>query len=207
MNFSRRLHFTKDLRLRQTGEALKFEPMKAALRQNAKRLRESLSEEKRKEKEAHIYETLNLLPEFRSAERILFYVSNKDELDTRQFIKNRLDTGKLVLVPKIHEGSLKANVIMTWSDLAPGQMGILEPTEAHEVPAESIDLVIVPGLAFDRNGMRIGYGAGHYDRFLKTCPAVRVALAYHEQLHDEIPTEDHDQAMNIIITDKELIRL
>jgi 5-formyltetrahydrofolate cyclo-ligase len=92
-------------------------------------------------------------------------------------------------------------------NLAPGPYGIPEPgPEVPEVPLGSIDLVVVPGLAFDRRGARLGQGGGYYDRTLCQTGALRVAVAYSEQVVERLHTEAHDLPMNILVTEAEVFR-
>ena len=93
-------------------------------------------------------------------------------------------------------------------DLVPGFMDIPEPTASCEpVDPQEVDLVLVPGVAFDRQGNRLGYGGGYYDRFLQQCAAPRVALAFATQLVDHVPTEPHDLRVHAVVTDEEVIRI
>ncbi len=99
--------------------------------------------------------------------------------------------------------------IRSLDELVPGTWGILEPPENSRkvVPAEEIDLAVVPGLAFDRQFNRLGYGAGYYDRFLPKLKknAVKAGICYSIQLIDQIPVEAFDIAMDIIVTDTEVL--
>ena len=91
--------------------------------------------------------------------------------------------------------------------MSPRSFGILEPSDVIEIkhPSE-IDVILVPGVAFTREGGRLGMGKGYYDRFLKQCTGVKIGLAYHEQILDVIPTEAHDVDMDILITDETIYR-
>lgn len=101
---------------------------------------------------------------------------------------------------------LASYAVSSLGELIVGERGLLEPDPDRAEPiGEEIDLVLVPGLAFDRNGGRIGYGAGFYDRFLAGTPAVKVALAYSLQLIDAVPVEPHDVPVDRILTEEESI--
>ncbi len=90
----------------------------------------------------------------------------------------------------------------SWEDLIEGKMGILEPQFALEKGKEPpLDVILVPGLAFDHEGNRLGYGKGHYDRLLKSLSGLKIGLAFKEQILDELPHATHDVPMDIIITD------
>src|SRR5690606_25232452 len=89
-------------------------------------------------------------------------------------------------------------------ELSPGTFGVMEPPEKEEIVLKDIDVVVVPGVAFDRNGYRIGYGAGYYDNFLPKLKsdAKNIAVAFEMQLRDLIPVESHDVKMDMIITEQ-----
>lgn len=133
-------------------------------------------------------------------------------METLSIIKRRLAEERPVLLPKtlINEKRLAVYRISSMDDLAPGSYGILEPTESkvQEVHPADIDLVLVPGSVFDRRGGRYGYGGGFYDRFLsQEAPgALRIALAFSFQVFDNIFLQSHDQLMDYIVTEREIIR-
>lgn len=92
-------------------------------------------------------------------------------------------------------------------DLKKGAYGILEPSVVKTADEKDIDVILVPGLAFDRHGGRMGFGKGYYDRLLETSIAVKIGLCYDFQLFDTIPTESHDVPMDFIITEKEICEI
>ncbi len=155
-----------------------------------------------------IREKLWRLPEFIKSELILFYVSRAEEVDTHVMIEQALADGKKVAVPcsdlKSHELSffqiqdLKRN-------LRPGIFGILEPDPQRTQPVapHQADLVVVPGVVFDRDNNRIGHGAGFFDRFLKEIrhDTPIIALAFSFQMVEKLPQEKHDVPMDLVITD------
>jgi 5-formyltetrahydrofolate cyclo-ligase len=180
--------------------------MKHALRQRMCEQRQALSPALHAEKSAAIRRRLEELDVFKDAERLLIYVSLGNEVDTHALIHDALNKGRLVYVPKVVNGEIMICPLMNWEELEPGTFGILEPCTVLEgVPAEHMDLIIVPGLAFDSRGHRVGYGKGHYDRLLKTTKGYKVGLAFHEQMVDKVPTEDHDIPLDLIVTDETLI--
>ena len=97
--------------------------------------------------------------------------------------------------------------INDWNDLSTGAYGILEPREIKIALPEDIQVAIIPGIAFDKKGYRIGYGKGYFDRLLPKMNALKIALAFDFQLLDELPREKHDVKMDMIITDKRILRL
>ena len=133
------------------------------------------------------------------------YVSYNQELATLDFIKYLLQEKKRVAVPKIIGTEMEFCLIHSFSDLKPGAYGILEP-ENTEILKESEALIIMPGLAFDQEKNRIGYGGGYYDKYLKKHKEYyKIALAYDFQIFESIETEDFDIKPDIIVTDKRVI--
>ncbi|TCI46269.1 5-formyltetrahydrofolate cyclo-ligase [Exiguobacterium sp. SH3S2] len=151
-----------------------------------------------------ILHTVASLPEWQQAHTVALTLSLDLEVNTRPLIDTALKAGKSVLVPKVTEQGLTFHEIRTFSDLEPGVMGILEPTTAET--DLDIDACIVPGRVFDRSGYRIGWGGGYYDRFLATYRGATIALAYDVQVLDEIPIEPHDIPVELIVTEREMIR-
>lgn len=130
------------------------------------------------------------------------YVSGKNEVSTFSLISHLLATGVHVCVPKTFgQGHMEAwQISDLQADLKPGAFGLLEPVTECPVAIEQIDLVIVPGVAFDKNGNRIGYGGGYYDRFLqKQSIAKKVGVCYQFQLVDAIASDDTDVAMDVVV--------
>ena len=148
-----------------------------------------------------ICKTLSRLPEFRAAKSIAFYVSTKDEVQTHALIKYLLSTKeKRVAVPIYH--STVFSEINDWNELSQGSFGILEP---RNLSAIDVDLVVVPGIAFDSTGNRLGHGHGFYDRILAHFGKKAIALAYEDQILENVPIVNHDMKVNKIITEKRTI--
>ena len=175
---------------------------KAELRKSMLQKRDSLSEAEIKEKSTKIIQSLTQLPEFKSAKHICIYVSTKSEVHTHDLIQQLLKENP-VLVPFLAQGQIQVSKIDAWNQLVPGTYGILEPKDPKPSTA---DLFIVPGSVFDPNGHRIGYGKGYYDRLLSQTNAIKIGLAYDSQIIDKIPAENHDVKLNIIITEKQIVR-
>ena len=180
--------------------------MKNAIRNQMREQRQALSPALHAEKSGAICRRLEQLPVYQNAKKILVYVSTKKEVETHGLIKDALAQGRQLYVPKIHDGSLIICPLTKWADLQLGTFGILEPCEIlNPAQPEEIDLIIVPGLAFDLRAHRIGYGKGHYDKLLKSTKGYKVGLAFHEQVIENVPNEAHDVALDLVITDKSLI--
>lgn len=187
---------------------------KSSIRRHALRIRDSLSIEQKTKKDQAIANTLRQLKIYRSAERILFYVSFGSEVDTLKLISEELDRGRFLAVPKVvkEKGTLRIHRITALSSLKPGVFGILEPVEdCPTVDVGEVDLVIVPGVAFDTYKNRLGYGKGYYDRLLanmkglKADKEIAIAIAYEEQIVDRLPTEPHDIKVDLLVTDERVI--
>ena len=141
---------------------------------------------------------------YRRARCISCYVSVKKEADTHRLIRAALADGKRVGVPVTRAGGRLIHVeIPSLSALEPASFGLLEPpaSAGAEIPPADFDLVIVPGVAFDRLGNRIGQAGGYYDRFLPLTSAPKVALAYDFQIAEDLPVDAHDVPVDILVTE------
>jgi len=147
------------------------------------------------------------LPHYKNAQNIMFYIDAKNEVKTDEAILKSISLGKSVYVPKIiGKGEMIAVKIKSLDELQEGHFGILEPISDEAIEPQNLDIVIVPGVAFDRRGYRIGYGGGYYDRFLKklSIKTVKIAFAFEFQILDTLPQEEHDILMDIIISEKQI---
>lgn len=149
------------------------------------------------------------LPEYAAAKTVMFYVDVRSEVRTRHDLAGALSSGKRLVVPYCVDGELELFHLEQMEELETGMYKILEPRQdlrsvaAKRVAIEDLDLVMVPGVAFDRRGARMGHGKGYYDKLLEHArlDAPLVALAFECQFFDEIPTEEHDIFMDRIITE------
>jgi 5-formyltetrahydrofolate cyclo-ligase len=164
-------------------------------------------EEDRSKKSSKIAKKLFLLEEYLKAKTILFYLSFDGEVDTLRMIKDAIKQGKKVAVPVIRKEekemipSLLENLD---TELKSGPYGVLHPREEYirPIPLDAIDLVVVPGLAFDKAGNRLGRGMGYYDRFLSRLPKdiPTIGLAFDFQvIRDFPPLEPHDFSVSQVI--------
>lgn len=145
---------------------------------------------------------------YRSAGCVFAYVSTLQEIDTRALLREALAAGKIVCVPLCGAaGEMTARQIRSLDELRPGAYGIDEPdASAREILPEEIELVLVPALACDRQGYRLGYGGGYYDRFLCRTGAVRMALCAEQRLVESLPHTALDQRCRWIITERQVLR-
>ena len=148
---------------------------------------------------------------FRQAKTIHIFISKTDEPDTSPIIESAWESGKTVAVPCVVPESFELfhSQLKSFEDLSSGALGVLEPSPEGRIKMtpESFDLVIIPGVAFDRKGGRLGYGKGYYDRFLEQTAAFRLALAFNFQVLEKVPTEKHDVPMNGILTESGIIEV
>lgn len=161
-------------------------------------------EKQRKEHDAAIISTTQSLPLWKEARTIALTLPLDLEVDTWPLVYLAWKEGKSVFVPKVTKQGLTFHEIHSLDDLSPGVMGILEPITG--AANQYIDLCIVPGRVFNREGYRIGWGGGYYDRFLATYSGHKISLAYSVQVLENIPIESHDIPVNMIVTEKELIQ-
>ncbi|MDZ7266722.1 MAG: 5-formyltetrahydrofolate cyclo-ligase [candidate division KSB1 bacterium] len=185
---------------------------KAELRELLRRQRALIPETTRASATAAILEHMRMLPSLQQAKVVHTYVSFGEEVGTHDLIHARLAAGAPVAVPKVirKEKRLAHFFIPHFAALQPGVLGILEPSPEHgaiPVPAPAdFEVILVPGLGFDRRGNRLGYGRGYYDRFLAETTGLKIALAFHCQIVAGIPVAAHDQRVDMIITEQEVIR-
>lgn len=163
-----------------------------------KSLRMVVPEAERKSAAEEVFERLEKTAAFMLAERILMYHSLPDELYTLDFLK-KWSGRKRFYLPRVNGVDLE---VLPYEEtrLELGSFHIEEPTGNDVTDPEEIELVVVPAVAYDRKGKRLGRGKGFYDRFLKTTKATKVGVGYEFQLVDEVPSEPHDVAMDMVIT-------
>jgi len=151
------------------------------------------------------------LPEYATAETVMFYIDVRSEVRTRLDLEHALESGKTIVVPWCNaDGELELFRLDSMDELEIGMYKILEPQAAlrglaeKQVNVESLDLIMVPGVAFDRRGARMGHGKGYYDKLLQHARSNTplIALAFECQLFDEIPVADHDIFMDKLITEE-----
>jgi 5-formyltetrahydrofolate cyclo-ligase len=146
------------------------------------------------------------LLQLKKAKNILLYYPHKNEVDTRFIIDRLLRSEKINLfLPKVKGKDLIPVRLKDLHSLKKGYAGIMEP-EGEAVTPEEIDVVVVPAVAFDTKGHRLGYGKGYYDRFLKKTDALKVGVAYDFQIVDRLPYEPHDVPVDLIVTPTRIIK-
>ena len=185
--------------------------------------RKQCADEQVEEWSRQLTERVIRLPEFLQADRVMAYADYNHEVMTRFIIEEAWKSGREVAVPKVVGKDMVFYRLTDFSQLAPGYFGIPEPTEGETVDWTDA-LMIMPGVAFDRENHRVGYGGGFYDRFLEAHPALphialafefqvkrnpdilRVAVAFDFQILDQVPTEPTDICPQIIVTQSNIYR-
>lgn len=185
---------------------------KKELRKKVQELRDSIDPGQRGLFSKKVAANLWSVPEFATAETVLFFISFRSEVDTMPMIRRALEEEKSVCVPCTDAGNkamVASRIIDLDGDLELGNYDILEPKEEclRPVPADSIDVVLMPGVAFDLTGGRLGYGGGYYDRFLEKCSprCMLIAVAFEVQIIEHVPCADHDARIHKIVTEKRVI--
>ena len=146
---------------------------------------------------------------YRRARTVMLYVPLPGELDTCALLTDVLAAGKVLALPRCGQaGAMDAVPVDDWRALQPGRFGLREPSpQRAAMPPGAIDLILVPGLAFDARGHRLGHGAGYYDRFLRGTAAVTAGLAYQAQSVPELPVQAHDVALHYCVTAQGICRV
>lgn len=165
--------------------------------------------DKKQEKSNIIFERVIKTNEFKEANVIALYKALSSEVNTDKLIDYSLKNGKIVCLPRVDEDNLAFYTVNSSADdLEKSGFGVEEPKrdENHLVQKELIDLVIVPGVAFDKDCNRVGFGKGYYDRFLEKTNLKTIAIAFDEQIVEEgIQANDYDVKMDSVISENRMI--
>ncbi len=189
---------------------------KAVLRRRFSALRNSLTPPERTAAEAAVLDRLFSLPAWNDAPLVCGYASARGELDLMPVWKRAVEQGKTYALPVTVSGTGQGRMVFralsgfTPHELVPARFGISEPTEACpslSLPDLSHALILVPALAFDRQGFRMGYGGGYYDRFLASLreagiPVMTVGLVFSACFVSALPREPHDLPVDLIIDER-----
>ncbi|MEQ9407758.1 MAG: 5-formyltetrahydrofolate cyclo-ligase [Fuerstiella sp.] len=182
---------------------------KNALRKQAHACRKN--QENKDDLSRRIVGAFMALPEYATAETVMFYVDVRSEVRTRFDLPFALESGKKIVVPWCNQaGELELFHLERMDELETGMYSILEPAESlrhlpeKQVPVESLDLIMVPGVGFDARGARMGHGKGYYDKLLEHARpnTPLIALAFECQMFEEIPVAEHDVFMDKVITEE-----
>ena len=183
-------------------------PLKQKLRREIKARRASLSPEQKREADARILARVTGLREYASAGLVLAYVSLPIEVDTLGLIERAWADGKRVAVPRCVDGTREMEFyeIRSMDELSPQTFGVLEPVPERCTLVRSFggSLCIVPALAYDRSGYRLGYGAGYYDRFLSGYRGPKVGVVYEADLKRRLWNGRYDVPVDLVVTERAL---
>jgi 5-formyltetrahydrofolate cyclo-ligase len=180
---------------------------KVELRAEMRRLRAAIPADERAHRARQIQQRLLALDEVRAAGAVLLFYSFGSEVATREVAERLHVEGKRLLLPFLGREGMEAAEVRPGDPLVSTAYGPREPPHRVALDPAAVDVVIAPGLAFDRRGYRLGYGGGHYDRYLSRLrpEASSVGLAFSIQVIDRIPQDPFDQRVHLIVTDVEVI--
>lgn len=177
---------------------------KQALRRAVRERLERVSAEARREASERVCAKVHRAPPWISAQTVLLFVPFGSEIDIAPLLSTGLATGKRVCLPSYDSRKdvfVPRRILVPETDLVAGYRGIPEPRGTlPEVPLEALDFLIIPGLAFDLEGRRLGRGKGHYDRLLAFARGVTCGVGYDEQIVPEVPVESHDVKLNMVLS-------
>lgn len=181
---------------------------KAALRKEIRQKRAQIPAASAACSSRQIISQVISLPEYQSARAVFCFVGTPREIDTKPLLRHLIDRGLKPVVPLCTEpGIMEARQISSFDDLVPGMMGILEPRETCPVvkPGE-IEFAVIPCLTCDSRGYRLGQGGGYYDRYLAVRNFPAAVICRDVLMAAQVPTEAFDQAADIVVTEKNIIR-
>ncbi|NMD71849.1 5-formyltetrahydrofolate cyclo-ligase [Bacillus sp. DNRA2] len=183
---------------------------KKQLRKQMKDILSSITKPQYEDQSYRIAQTLFQDSDWLNANTIGLTISNPPEVDTYQIIRKAWEQNKIVVAAKCNpaDKSLQFRKLETFSQLESIFFGLYEPIEVmtSEIPIGKIDLLLVPGLSLNKQGYRLGFGGGYYDRFLRNYHGSTISLAFDVQMVEDIPVEGHDLPVAKIITNHEVIR-
>ena len=177
---------------------------KTRLRKQLLDQRDSLSLDFIKISSNKIRDNLRKIEYYRSARTIGAYFAIGSEVRTQDILQEILNAGKELALPKVEKKDLVFKKISSFSDLEIGNFSLMEPKERCET-VKRLDVILVPAIAVTREGYRLGYGFGYYDRYLHGKHSKKIVLSYHKQVVKTIPHDDHDIKMDCITTEDEII--
>ncbi len=178
--------------------------IKEVIRERMRRRRKTLTYGQVHEKSETIRYKLEGKKAFKEAKTIMMYISAYKEPETLPIIERLLEQGKRVIVPvsSTETNTIVPTYIESLSELTKGAYGIPEPSIIRPVKKEDIEVIVIPGIAFDMHRNRLGFGKGYYDKFLEDMNAKKIALCYDFQIVDDLPADDHDIPMDLILTEE-----
>lgn len=190
---------------------VKTDAQKNAQRKQFKALRRTMPQSQKENFDLEIFKKVCALPEYKNADTIFAYVSTAIEIDTLRIIEDALQNGKTVAVPRCVAGTrnMEFYKIETLRELEEGAYGILEPPANPQKKQENFKsgLCIVPALCYDKEGYRLGYGGGYYDRFLPQFQGNTVGLTYEVCFLDTLSRGRYDCAVQTVVTEARILKI
>ena len=174
---------------------------KQSLRAEARRFLLGLDLDRRRAAGQKILSHLNRWDTWLAAQTVCAFSALPSEPD----VLTPWPQGKRIILPRVAGSSVSLHAVETPAELVEGRFGILEPTPNAPIAEAKADIILVPGLAFDRSGIRLGRGGGYYDRLLSEFDGLRVGVCFEEVLFERIPAELHDERMDFLMTPSEII--
>ncbi|MBN1805045.1 MAG: 5-formyltetrahydrofolate cyclo-ligase [Sedimentisphaerales bacterium] len=183
---------------------------KAQLRRQLKDCLLSMTSQTRSRKSSKACRNLISIPQFQNASTVMMFLSFPDEVDTSESILCAWQLGKTVAVPKVsrqHKHMIPVQINSLETGILTETSGLKNPTSRIPMAFEDIDLVLTPGLGFDKKGNRLGRGGSYYDRFFANAElkASRCGFGFAEQFVEIVPVEEHDEPVDMLVTDEEII--
>jgi 5-formyltetrahydrofolate cyclo-ligase len=183
---------------------------KAQLRRELQNCLLSITSQQRSEKSRKACQNLISIPQFQNASTVMMFLSLPHEVDTSESILHAWQLGKTVTVPKVswqQRHMIAVQIHSLETGISTEASGLQNPTSGVPMAYEEIDLVVTPALGFDRKGNRLGRGGSYYDRFFANAElkASRCGFGFTEQLVETIPVAEHDEPVDILVTDEEIV--
>lgn len=188
-------------------QPLDIRKYKQSIRESQKKRRAEMDKDKKAELDRDVAANVRRLNEYPHAKTLLIYVSTPIEVDTKLIIENAWADGKKVAVPRCIPDTrdMEFHYITSFEDLSPGTFSVLEPDESLPVVTDFTDcLMIVPGMQFDMNGYRLGYGKGYYDRYMVRFTGRSAGICYSNELRPYMHHGRFDRSVDIIVTDRKI---
>ncbi len=175
---------------------------KNEIRNKIREFKKNFSLDEKKEKSDIILNKLEKISLFNNADTIMLYWSMNDEVNTHSFILKWYKKKKIIL-PAVRGENLELKVFSGIESMKEGESyKILEPVGETFLDYDKIDIIVVPGVAFDKSCNRLGRGKAYYDKLLKNCNAKKIGICFDFQIVNEVPVDEHDIKMDIVISDK-----
>ena len=179
--------------------------LKNALRARYKQVRAEMSELERSDRDARICAAVTSLASYRFAKTVLMYAPTAGEIDVSPIALHAISVGKRIAYPlcNVDEHTMVFKPVSSPDQLVQGSYSIPEPSDSAETLTDlSESICLVPGLVFDREGYRVGYGKGYYDRFLSTYKQTKLGIVYSDFILDAVPRGRYDRHVDILVTER-----